>query len=306
MKRMFLVVPILLLVGLTACLKPGRDNIWDPENPDKARISGYAYGITDEPVPYAEVQLMQDTAVVYSTTSGTDGYYEIGEIDPGLYELVAHASHYTSYCRCEPESLPAGTDDTVDIWFHAQHYCFEEEDSGTVQPFGFESPAGTWHVGLDPSGPEHHSAPHVYHGERDASGPALAMLTYSGPDFWLNTKFRVLMSSDTGWTIGVLFRYQDPGNFYFVGITRNGIAVNRMAGGVPYSIGLPVDHWFQVGDWYDLTVEMCGANITVYADGLEIHRTDNHYTSGKAGLLVDYPPPGGPAAVNFDDVYIGR
>ena len=39
MKRIFYIVPILLLVGLSAC-KPAHDNVWDPDNPSKAMIRG--------------------------------------------------------------------------------------------------------------------------------------------------------------------------------------------------------------------------------------------------------------------------
>jgi len=303
MKKLFFIVPVIMIVGLTVCLKPARDNVYDPNNPNKAKICGIVYGLNDLPVRNAEVFLMQDTEVTDTTTTGDDGYYEIGGIDPGIYKLVARAPYYVSW-ECEPESLPAYADDTIDIWFCAQYYDFENEATGTVQPFGFDTICGTWAVINDGSGPEHHSTPNVYHGEKTAAGPTLALLKNSGSDFHLETKFRVLNSSGSGWLTGAVFGYHgDALNFYFVGVTHLGITLNKRINGVDSTLRF-ITNPFMLETWYDLTVQMCGQNITVYADGEEMNYTDSLPYSGKAGLWVENP--GGQALVNFDDVIIDR
>jgi hypothetical protein len=293
-----------ILIGLVAC-KPKHDNEWDPANPDKATLSGFVYGLNDQPIYNAEIMLLQDTFVCDTAWSGTDGAYEITEIDPGLYRLVAYAPHYLPFEHCELESLPADTIAEHDIWFSMQHYCFEEEPLGTAQPFGFDTVSGFWRVGEDPSGPENHSTPNVYHAERAAAGPALSLLKLSAPDFYLETKIRVLPGSDTFWLAGVVFRYQDPLNFYLVGIAHQGFGAYRRIAGVDYPLGAQPGPVLP-GAWHSLTVEMHGPNIRVDFNGTVINCSDTHLTTGKAGLFVDALPPGDSVLVNFDDVYIGR
>ncbi len=303
MKRIFYIVPILLLVGLSAC-KPAHDNAWDPDNPNKAMIRGTVYGMNDLPVPNAEIQLLQDTLVIYDTTSGADGYYEIGEIDPSLYRLVAYAPHYVPFEDCELESLPADTVAEHDIWFNTQHYCFEEEAVGEVQPFGFDTVSGTWAVIQDGSGSEYHTTPNVYHGENTAATPALAILKNSGPDFHLETKFKVSGSSATGWMTGAVFGFHgDTMNFYFVGITHTAFGIHKRRNHVD-SLIQALPHTILPETWYDLTVQMCGQDIYVNLDGTEMNWTDPNPYTGKTGFWV--VDPGGPGLVNFDDVLIGR
>jgi len=304
MKKLFFIVPVIMIVGLTVCLKPARDNVYDPNNPNKAKICGIVYGLNDLPVRNAEVFLMQDTEVTDTTTTGDDGYYEIGGIDPGIYKQVARAPYYVSW-ECEPESLPAYADDTIDIWFCAQYYDFENEATGTVQPFGFDTICGTWAVINDGSGPEHHSTPNVYHGEKTAAGPTLALLKNSGSDFHLETRFKVLNVSQPEWVIGALFRYNDNQNFYFVGITNLGIAIQRRIGVADTTLQFQ-PHVFQVDQWYDLSVQMCGIDITVWSDEVNLNFSDSSLVTGKVGLWVSNINASHQTSVNFDDVIIGR
>ena len=304
MKKIFYIAPMLLLIGMIVCLKPAHDNVWDPDNPNKATIKGTVFGMNDLPVSNAEIQLLQDTLVIYDTTSGADGYYEISNIDPGFYKLVAYAPHYVRFEDCELESLPAETIAVHDIWFNTQYYCFEEETPGTTQPFGFDTVSGTWAVIQDGSQPENHSTPNVYHGEKNAVRPALAILKNSGPDFHLDAKFKLLSSSATGWMIGAVFGYHsDTMNFYFVSVTHSGIGLHKWINGID-SLIQALPHTTLPETWYDLTVQMCGQDIYVNVDGAEMNCTDPNPYTGKAGFWV--VNPSGPAMVNFDDVYIGR
>jgi hypothetical protein len=304
MKKLFFIIPVIMIVSLTVCLKPARDNDYDPNNPNKAVLRGYVYGLNDQPLPNVEVSLMQDTEVTDTAISGADGYYLIEGIDPGIYKLVAQAPHYVPF-ECEPESFPAYTDDTIDIWFCSQYYDFENEPLGTVQPFGFDTICGIWAVINDGSGPEHHSTPNVYHGENTAAGFAVSLLKNSAPSFHLETRFKVLNVSLPGWVTGVLFRYSDNLNFYFVGITNAGIALQKRINGVDTTL-LFQTHVFQADQWYDLSVQMCGTDITVWSDDVNLNFSDSSLVIGKAGLWASNVNPAHLIGVNFDDVIIGR
>jgi len=156
----------------------------------------------------------------------------------------------------------------------------------------------------DGSQPENHSTPNVYHGEKNAVRPALAILKNSGPDFHLDAKFKLLSSSATGWMIGAVFGYHsDTMNFYFVSVTHSGIGLHKWINGID-SLIQALPHTTLPETWYDLTVQMCGQDIYVNVDGAEMNCTDPNPYTGKAGFWV--VNPSGPAMVNFDDVYIGR
>lgn len=303
MKKSIFILLVIIIIGLVAC-KPAHDNEWDPDNPNKAILSGFVYGLNDQPIPNAEIMLLQDTFVCDTAWSDVNGAYEITEIDPGLYRLVAYAPHYLPYEHCELESLPADTVAEHDVWFTTQYYCFEEEVLGTIQPYGFDTVSGIWAVINDDTDPDFHTTPNVYHGERTAAGYALALLKNSGPDFHLETKFKVLNSSGSGWMTGAVFGYHgDSTSYYFVGITHLGIGFNkRTPSGIDTLQVIP--HTFLLDTWYDLVIQMCGSSINIYADGAEIAYTDSLPISGKAGLWIENF--GGPAMVNFDDVIIGR
>lgn len=303
-KRGLFIITLFAILGLIVCVKPAHDNVWDPENPDKATLCGWVYGMNELPVPRAEVFLLADTVVVDSTISGDDGFYQIADIDPGIYKVRAQAPHYVPF-ECEPESLPAGSVDTFDIWFNAQHYCFEEEALGTVQPFGFDTLWGSWQVKSDTSAPENHTVPNIYCGTKNAGESALTILRLSGPDFYLETELRILPLSDTAWFTGVVFRFQDPLNFYVAGINPHGLVLNRRINGVDTQMKFQ-SHNFMMDKWYNLIVQMCGQDIHVAAGGIEFNLSDNHLATGKAGLFIGDPPSSGTVKVNFDDVTIGH
>jgi len=307
MKKYIFIIPVIMIVGLTVCLKPARDNEYDPNNPNKAKMSGYVYGLNEQPLPNATVYLMQDTEVTDTTTSGADGYYLIEGIDPGIYKLVAEALHYVSF-ECEPESLPANADDTIDIWFGSQYYDFETEPPNTVQPFGFDTICGTWRVVNDSTQPGEHSAPMVYHGMKTAApGFAVAILKNSAPDFFLETRFKVINISQPGWATGALFRYQNDSNFYFVSVMKDTLVLQMRVSGIDTPIDLPHAYNFQIDTWYDLTVEMRGSRIQVYINCALIFDIQNVVlTGGKAGLWVSNINATHQASVNFDDVVMGR
>jgi hypothetical protein len=304
MKKLFFIIPVILIVGLTVCLKPIRDNEYDPNNPHKVTLRGYVYGLNEQPMPNVEVSLIQDTEVTDTAISGTDGAYAIIDFDPGIYKLVAQAPHYVPF-ECEPESFPAYADDTIDIWFCSQRYGFEEETPGTVQPFGFDTVCGIWRVVYDSSGSEYHSAPNVYHGENTAAGFAVSLLKNSAPSFHLETMFKVSSASLPGWVTGALFRYDNNLNFYFVGITTAGIALQKRINGVDTTL-LFQPHVFQVDQWYDLTVQMCGTDISIWSNGVNLNFSDSTLVTGKAGLWVSNINVAHLTAVNFDDVVMGR
>jgi hypothetical protein len=304
MKKLILVVPIIIL-SLAVCIKPPRDNEYDPNNPNKATLSGTVYDINGNRLPKAVVSLMQDTEVFYTDTSAAEGAYGIADIDPGIYRLIARAPYCKPY-ECDAESLPADTVAAVDICFCEQYYDFESESLGTIQPYGFETVCGNWLVLSDSAEPGDHSAPMVYHGNKPvSSGISVSLLTNSAPDFFFETKLKVLDYGNLTWATGALFRYSDTLNFYSVAITYTGIALEkRVSGGDIMLLADTIS--LQTGQWYDLIVEMRGTHIQVLLNwDLIFDTNDSSLPNGLVGLWVSNMPPHA-TSVHFDDVVIGR
>jgi hypothetical protein len=305
MKKLILVVPIIIL-SLAVCIKPPRDNEYDPNNPNKAALSGTVYDINGNRLPKAVVSLMQDTEVFYADTSAAEGAYAIADIDPGIYKLIARAPYCKPY-ECDAESLPADTVAAVDICFCEQYYDFESESLGTIQPYGFETVFGNWLILSDSAEPGDHSLPMVYHGNKPVSGGiSVSLLTNSAADFFFETKLKVLDYGNLTWATGALFRYSDTLNFYFVAITNTGIALERRLNGVD-STFMATPHSFLTGQWYDLIVEMRGSHIQVLLNWDKIFETDDgSIPNGPVGLWISNTYAAHATSVHFDDVVISR
>ena len=95
---------------------------------------------------------------------------------------------------------------------------------------------------------------------------------------------------------GIVWRYQDPGNYYIVrtNALENNVVLYRVVSGVRESIapkGLPskaygVKHSIPRGVWGTLRITFRGALFTVFLNGEKLFETEDHTFSGtgKTGL----------------------
>ncbi|MCX7994280.1 MAG: carboxypeptidase-like regulatory domain-containing protein [candidate division WOR-3 bacterium] len=289
---------LILLVIMVACLKPPRDNRFDPENPDKAYLVGRVMS-PDSAISDAEVKLLTLGDETYKATrTNSEGWYEFKEIDPGVYKIVAFTDYYLP-AEYSPESLPAGASDTVDLYFSTLKLTFDEEPVGTTEPFGFKRIYGDWQVVSDTTAP---SQPNVYNCN-DQKG--FVLFNKSISDFFTSTSFKFLSTVDTLSRTGFILRMKDTLNYYTATVNKKGIGFVKFKNGFPYILDfvtVPV-----IPDqWYELGVEASGNVFKIYFNGeLKIEKNDPDFNEGKLGLILhrETPPK---FSVNFDDVIIQR
>ncbi len=95
--------------------------------------------------------------------------------------------------------------------------------------------------------------------------------------------------------VGLVFRYLDANNYYYVWNNSSKIEVRRRVNGVASRIGAPVPVG-AVSGWHHVRVEALGSLLRVFWDGaLAFEATDSTFPSGRAGLLCSQ------ASARFDD-----
>jgi hypothetical protein len=107
-------------------------------------------------------------------------------------------------------------------------------------------------------------------------------------DFSLQTRFEVV-SGINEQTAGVIFRYQNPSNYYVVqvNILEKNISLHKMIDGEDiWHYGLPLE--ISAGTWHELKVESTGIYITCSVDGQKVLPTITDTThilpNGKIGF----------------------
>ncbi|MBT8439452.1 MAG: DUF1080 domain-containing protein, partial [Gammaproteobacteria bacterium] len=141
-----------------------------------------------------------------------------------------------------------------------------------------------------------------------ASGEALlrddefyGTYSYQGSLGWSDYILRVSVRSDDDDQIGVMFRYQDDGNYYrfFMDSQRSVRRLEKRVGG-NFTV-LAEDYIaYESGRWYDLRVEVSGSDIRVFVDHVEIfYVTDNSLSTGMIALYswANY-------SANFDNIEV--
>ncbi len=287
------------------CLDAPRDNKYDPGNPDRVQLAGTVYELGVHSLEGAVVQLMKDGEIIAAETSSTQGSFEFNEIASGIYSISAETRFYAAL-QFFPESLWAGQDiQDFDIAFCTFH--FDDDEKGASKPHRFESISDMWEIVDDMEQPEEHSVPHVYRGtDSDASGYALSLCDTELEQFLFETKLKVLASSGTKWQAGVVFRYQDPDNYYSISIAPETTFCKLVKEGQDVLIlYITIDSAKEV--WYSLKVEyMEGYHvITVYGrSGLLFALIDTVFTGGMIGVFSHSDEQAMMTSVNFDDITI--
>ena len=110
------------------------------------------------------------------------------------------------------------------------------------------------------------------------------------------TRVRPNTLTPTGW-FGVMARYTDDGNYYYVKVGAAGVAsIRKLVNGAIFELAnapFPVS----ANTWYTVRLEVVGAQLRAYInDRFLMEATDTSHAAGKYGL-VTYR-----AAATFDDV----
>jgi hypothetical protein len=161
-------------------------------------------------------------------------------------------------------------------------------------PAGFESAytgdgtEGRWTVEADKTAP---SPPNVIlqsaHGDIDEAYRLLIAKDVAYDNIKLSVKFKALSGKmDQGG--GLVFRYQDPENYYVVrvNVNSNNIRLFRVVNSARAQLeGAIGDVKSTQNFWHELGVEAQGNVIKCYFDGeLVFEKTDNTFARGRVGL----------------------
>ncbi len=286
-----------------ACLEPEHDNIYDPDNPEKAHIAGTVRGYDWSILPDARVGLVADTSLIDETTSDGEGFYEFFDVDPGVYRIVAVYGYYRPM-ETDEFGVTAGADvDTADVYFQEIYFHFEDEPTGTTEPLGWEVLSDAWEVLEDTDEPFTHSTPNVYNGTAGNPGQAaIAVFENEMANFSIGTEVKVLDTSGSGWEAGLVLRFSDVDNFYQLALGEGYIVFRSIENGVVNELhieAVPVNE----GSYYYIGAECYDERIKLWFEDGIIHELDDYtFTSGSAGLWVYDPDE--PVSVNFDDIII--
>jgi hypothetical protein len=306
--KIFLWLVLLSSVVSMSCLEPPRDNPYDPNNPNKGSLAGTAYDYRWNAFEGAQVNLKIGGHVIYSTETDGEGWYEFPEVAAGVYTLTAEAEYYNTLYYDDVEIKSYYNIDTFDLYFQELYFHFDNETPGTQEPYGFRKLLGDWQIQEDAGQPEQHSIPNVYKGLHNGSSTPFAVSVFNDTleDFWIGTGIRVLGSS-TGWAAGLVLRYQDVNNFYFVEFTADALSLIKVRNGNSTQLETVDTHTFATDTWYRISAYTHDELIKVYLDYdelFEIEDTSSPIYSGAAGLWLRTSEPAGQATAHFDDVRI--
>jgi len=299
MKRF---IPLVLIAAMIACWNAPRDNRYDPRNPDKAQITGQALECDNAAVSGAIIELLQNGVVLKTDTCNASGGFEIDNIDPGIYKILANARYFNPI-EVYPESLWANTERAYSITFHTYH--FEDDPDGTASPYGFEPENGTWRVTDEFSNPHAHSTPHVYRGDqKDTTGFALTLCEKNLKNLFIKANMIVNDSSSAEWKAGVIFRYRNAYNYYLMQVTHDTVSFIRVLNDTLYLRKMrPL--YFPVGTWSTISLRCKEDSTFCYINDIyQFGVLDSSFVDGRFGFMLTNGNPDSLTSVNFDDVMI--
>lgn len=292
--------PALALIFFTACLNGPHDNRYDPLNPDKATISGYVWVFDSTILNDAVISLIQNSDVIKTDTSDDLGYFNIANIDPGIYAVRAKGRYYKPI-ELSPESLWAETHKIFSIT--ANSFYFEEDQDGTAEPYGFRVLKGSWRVAEDFTEPGFHTAPHVYQGVYgDTGGFSLAVCGKNIKNFFVQTSLTVSRASSAGWKAGIVFRYRDDRNYYLLQIDSDTARFYKVLADSLILKGKREQN-VPTAVWSTISIRCMNEQTLCYVNDIfQFIVLDSSFTAGGVGFWVANRFPGDTTAVNFDDL----
>jgi hypothetical protein len=186
-------------------------------------------------------------------------------------------------------------------------YRFDSDTVG-AQPAGFVNLAGgngekgSWPVVKSDSAP---SKPNVlYQDSTEEGGGRFNLLMLNAPvfsDFEVQCDLRTLSGKSGERMAGIVFRYQDPRNYYFAGIdtTADEVVLVRVANGERQRME-STNKNVANQKWYELKVRCVGMEIRVELDDTRVAGAmDNTFMTGKIGVFTRSN-----TLAHFDDLLI--
>jgi len=303
-----IIIGLILCISIVSCIKPERDNEYDPNNPCKASVKGAVFGYDGRPIHNANVGLFTDGELKAEIRTDPSGKFMIEEIDPGIYDFEIKASGYMLYAD-SAESLWAGREmDSAFFYLEELYFDFEEPPAGTIEPYTFDIVLGTWAVVDVPDWDK------AYAGFMEISDDE-AIVFLEDKDFgncYVDVKINFLSSSTGNPGAFLLVKFQDPGNFYWIGIGPDYIKMYKREAWNHFM--LYEDHSITVhpNQWYELRVEIDGnvydvelADVATQGLVTEFNISDAGWNSGKFGFYcMNWDGIGFTTDALFDDLYI--
>lgn len=131
------------------------------------------------------------------------------------------------------------------------------------------------------------------------TGDARALVGNVGKDQIVQTRVRPLQfaaASGSRW-FGVIARYKDAGNFYYVTLRNsNEVSLRKLVNGQSFTLATaPLS--VALNQWYDVRLAAVGTSLRVWINGKQVlAATDSSHTAGRFGLAT-YK-----TAASYDDV----
>jgi hypothetical protein len=295
-----LILCLVVIIASLSCFKPERDNEYDPQNPCKAHVAGIVYGYDDRSIEGANVALILDGEIKYEDDTDVSGKFQLNDIDPSVYVVEIKAPGYIPVTRID--SMWAGREiDSASFHLKELYFDFEDVPINTMEPYLFNIVIGSWAV-VDVPGQNH-----AYAGFQDTmDDEAITYLDLEFKDYYIDVMINLLGSS-TGYPgAHLILKYQDPGNFYWVGIGHDYIKLYKRENW--NFITLYEDHGvnFLYDHWYQLQVEVSGNTFAVHVPGVtQFAAGDDGWPTGSIGLyLLNWDGFGYVTNAIFDDLYI--
>jgi len=159
---------------------------------------------------------------------------------------------------------------------------FDKDRVGEL-PKGFEIYSGQWKVKADPTAP---SQPNVLAQEAtNETWPGIVVNDSDYGNLRAEVKFKTISGSEDQ-AAGIIFRYQDRGNFYVLraNADEDNVELFQFVHGIRTGIkgqNVKVPH----GTWQALGVEAVAPTITCFFNGEELFTAKHdRYKQGKVGL----------------------
>lgn len=191
---------------------------------------------------------------------------------------------------------------------------FDRDKPGSLPPYWTSDASRRWEVRADPGAP---SRPNLLtHRAGNAADAEFAQAVFDKViclDGDLSVKFRISPDGPGAKTVGLLWRYQDPRNYYVLrfSVDNKNIALFRVLNGQMRPVppegakdgGPGVRHELRTGQWYVARVIFRGSHFSVHFGNRKLFdATDTGLAApGRTGVRT----PDGTSA-SFDDFHIER
>lgn len=104
-------------------------------------------------------------------------------------------------------------------------------------------------------------------------------------DFTFRSYLKVLPQSTAGWRTGIVFRYQDIENYYYLSFSSNSLELYRVDDGVESTLYSEPSS-ISEGTWYSLKVVTVADSLEIYLnESLVSTIIDDTFTSGSVGVV---------------------